>query len=152
MKYQLGDKIILLHSNEEGEIIEFIDKEMVMVNVQGVKFPVYMDQIDFPYFKNFTEKKLFTSKKEKIYVDDIKKEKGKEQKEDGVLLSFLPVLDLDEFGDELVKEFKLHLINQTKLVYNFIYCQSFFGKKNLKLKAVSTLLKIFTCTISHLMI
>lgn len=134
MKYQIGDKIILLHSNEEGEIIEFIDKEMVMVNVQGVKFPVYMDQIDFPYFKNFTEKKLFSYKKEKLYVDDVKKEKAKEQKEDGVLLSFLPVMDLDEFGDELVKEFKLHLINQTKLVYNFIYCQSFFGKKEFDVK------------------
>ncbi len=134
MKYQLGDKIILLHSNEEGEIIEFINKEMVMVNVQGVRFPVYMDQIDFPYFKNFTEKKLFTPKKEKQYVDAIKKEKAGEQKEDGVWLSFLPVMDLDEFGDEVVKEFKLHLINHTKLVYNFIYCQSFFGKKEFEIK------------------
>ena len=90
MKYQIGDKVLLLHSNEEGEIIEFINKEMVMVNVKGVKFPVYMDQIDFPYFKNFTEKKFEPHKKEKKYVEDIKKEKKPDQKEDGVWLSFYP--------------------------------------------------------------
>ena len=134
MKYQLGDKVLLLHSNEEGEIIEFINKEMVMVNVKGVKFPVYMDQIDFPYFKNFSEKKNEPYKKEKKYVEDLKKEKKPDQKEDGVWLSFLPVMDLDEFGDEIVEEFKLHLINHTSLAYNFIYCQNFFGKKEFEVK------------------
>src|SRR5579871_5056470 len=57
MKFQIGDKVILLHSNEEAEIIDIINKEMVMVDVHGVKFPAYIDQLDFPYFKRFTEKK-----------------------------------------------------------------------------------------------
>jgi hypothetical protein len=41
--------------------------------VRGVKFPAYMDQIDFPYFKRFTEKKLFPQKAapQKIYVDQL---------------------------------------------------------------------------------
>ena len=34
-----------------------------------------MDQIDFPYFKRFSEKKMFPAKKEKKYVDDVRKEK-----------------------------------------------------------------------------
>mgnify|MGYP000200317558 CR=1 FL=1 len=54
MKYQVGDEILVLHSNEEGHIIEIMNNEMVMIEVRGVKFPAYMDQIDFPYFKMFT--------------------------------------------------------------------------------------------------
>ena len=38
MKYQIGDRIILLHSGEEGNIIDFINKQMVMVDVNGVSF------------------------------------------------------------------------------------------------------------------
>ena len=56
MKYQVGDKIIVLHSDEEGKVIDIINEKMVMIEVRGVKFPAYMDQIDFPYFKMFTEK------------------------------------------------------------------------------------------------
>ncbi len=56
MKYQVGDDILVLHSNEEGKVIEIINDKMVMIEVRGVKFPAYMDQIDFPYFKRFTEK------------------------------------------------------------------------------------------------
>jgi len=62
MKYQVGDEILVLHSNEEGHIIEIMNEEMVMIEVRGVKFPAYMDQIDFPYFKRFTQKKLFPEK------------------------------------------------------------------------------------------
>ena len=80
MKYQLGDKVLVLHSNEEGEVVDIINDKMVLIDVDGVRFPVYMDQIDFPYFKRFSEKKSFDKlrtekKKDKIYIDDIKKEK-----------------------------------------------------------------------------
>ena len=63
MKYQVGDTVLVLHSNEEGEVVELMNEQMVMIEVDGVRFPVYMDQIDFPYFKRFTEKKLFGEKK-----------------------------------------------------------------------------------------
>lgn len=136
MKYQLGDIVLILHSNEEGEIIDIINDKMVMVDVKGVKFPVYMDQIDFPYFKRFTEKKMFSPQKEKKYVDDIRKEKtGKEIKvADGVWLTFLPVMTSDEFGDEVVEELKLHLVNKTETAYRFVYKQNFFGKPEFELK------------------
>ena len=56
MKFQIGDTILIIHSSEEGEVINIINDEMVMVEVGGVQFPIYIDQIDFPYFKRFTEK------------------------------------------------------------------------------------------------
>jgi len=53
----------VLHSDEEGKVVEIINEKMVMIEVRGVKFPAYMDQIDFPYFKMFSQKK--TGREEK---------------------------------------------------------------------------------------
>src|SRR4051812_3444302 len=102
MKYQVGDTVLILHSNEKGEVIDIINDKMVLVNVRGVKFPAYMDQIDFPYFKRFSEKKFTQPKKEKKFIDDVRKEKPNNSNRvvDGVWLTFLPVMETDEFGDE----------------------------------------------------
>lgn len=136
MKYQVGDIVLILHSNEEGSVVDIVNDEMIMVDVKGVTFPVYMDQVDFPYFKRFSEKKLFRAKKEKQFVDDVRKEKPSSEKRvaDGVWLTFLPVMETDEFGDEVVEELKLHLINRTETAYNFIYRLNFFGKTDFELK------------------
>ena len=136
MKYEVGDKILVLHSQEEGEVVEIMNEKMVMIEVSGVRFPVYMDQIDFPYFKRFSEKKLFEKKKEKIYIDDIKKEKATSQYKvsDGVWLAFLPVFDKSIFDDDVVESFKLYLINQTEHPYNFNYRITFGGSPDFELK------------------
>lgn len=136
MKYQIGDIVLILHSNEEGRVVDIINDKMLMVDVKGVSFPVYMDQVDFPYFRRFTEKKLFPAKKEKRFVDDIRKEKPSQDKRtaDGVWLTFLPVMDMDEFGDVVVEELKLHLINRTETPYRFVYKLHFFGKPDFELK------------------
>jgi Smr domain len=135
MKYQIGDKVLLLHSNEEGEVIDIINDKMLLVDVDGVKFPVYMDQVDFPYFKRFSEKKIVPGKKEKKYVDDLRKEKpGAAPKvADGAWLTFLPVMETDDFGDEVVEELKLHLVNRTATPYHFTYQLNYFGKPDFTL-------------------
>ncbi len=140
MKYQIGDKVLVLHSQEEGEIIDIINGKMVMIEVDKIRFPVYMDQIDFPYFKRFTEKSFGRPetghKKEKKYIDDIRKEKTpkKYAVSEGVWLSFLPVFDKDIFDDDVVESFKLYLINQTNEPYNFIYNLKYAGKPDFELK------------------
>lgn len=136
MKYQIGDTVLLLHSNEEGKIVEFINDKMALVEVNKVSFPVYMDQIDFPYFKRFTEKKIQPSKKEKKFIDDIKKEKRTitERVVDGVWLTMLPVMETDEFGDDVVVELKLHLVNRTETPYRFQYKLRYFGNVDFELK------------------
>jgi len=135
LKYQVGDIVLILHSNEEAKVVDILGDKMLMVDVDGVVFPVYMDQVDFPYFKRFTEKKLFPSKKEKQYIDELRKEKPVQETkaESGVWLSFLPVTETDALGDEIVKELKLHLLNQTSYSYNFIYELHFFGKPDFDL-------------------
>lgn len=122
MKYQIGDTVLLLHSDEEGEIIDIINEKMVMVNVNGVKFPVYLDQIDFPYFKRFSQKKGFI-KKPRQYVDEITKEKNntKYSINEGVWFALLPVFDKDVFDDDIVEKLKLYIVNQTEDALHFTY-------------------------------
>lgn len=136
MKYQIGDTVLVLHSNEEGTVVEIINEKMVMINVDGISFPVYNDQIDFPYFKMFTEKKLFNKEPPKKYIDDIKKEKKpvKLKVGVGVYLAFFPVFDKDVFDDNIVDKVKLYLINQTESAYHFDYDLFYGGKNEFQLK------------------
>jgi len=123
MKFQIGDKVLLIHSNEEGEVVDIINKKMVTVDVGGVQFPVYADQIEFPYYKRFTEKKQVPVKP-KLFVDNVKKEKNviKGYKVgEGIWLSFLPVFDKDVFDDDIVDYFRIYLVNNTDITFKFKY-------------------------------
>lgn len=136
MKFEVGDQVVIKHSNEDGKVVEIINDKMVLVEVRGVRFPAYIDQLDFPYFKRFTEKKLFPPKETKRYVEDIRKEKPqplKQREVDGVWISFLPKFETDEFGDDIVVELKVHILNKTDIALNFIYRLQFFGKTDFEL-------------------
>src|SRR5258708_14970635 len=142
MKFQVGDKVVIQHSNDEGEVIEIINDKMVLVDVRGVKFPAYTDQLDFPYFKRFTEKKLFPeAKKPKKYVNHLPPEKlaPRQKKEriarltDAVWLTFLPVFENDEFGDDVVDSLKIHLVNNTQAGYRFSYHLNYHGSSEFDL-------------------
>jgi len=134
MKYEPGDKILVLLTDEEGTVVEIMNEKMVLIEVKGVKFPAYMDQIDFPYFKQFSQKK--TQPKKKVYIDQVRKERSpkKEKTGDGVLLAFFPVFDKDVFDDDVVEKFKLHLINQDETAYTFTYNLMIGGAPDFQLK------------------
>ena len=135
MKYEIGDKIIVLLTDEEGTVVDIMNDKMVMIEVRGVKFPAYMDQIDFPYFKMFTQKKVV--EKKKIYVDNVKKEKPvvkKEKTGSGVWINFIPVFDKDVFDDDVVEKLKIYLINHNEEEYNFHYNLYFTGESHFELK------------------
>ncbi|HVW63064.1 MAG TPA: Smr/MutS family protein [Puia sp.] len=137
MKFEVGDKVVIQHSNDEGEVIEIINDKMVLVDVRGVRFPAYTDQLDFPYFKRFSQKQAPPpEKKPKQYIDQLPPEKpqSSQKKEriakltEGVWLTFLPVFDHDEFGDDVVESLKIHLANNTTAGYHFSYQLNYFGK------------------------
>lgn len=138
MKYEVGDKIIVLHSDEEGKVTEIINDKMVMIEVRGVKFPAYMDQIDFPYFKMFSQKKII--EKKKIFIDEVKKEKptGRKKVADGVFINLIPVYDKDIFDDEVVDKLKLYLINYNEEEYYFKYNLSFLNESHFELNSKIT--------------
>jgi len=135
LKYEIGDKIIVLHSDEEGKVIDFINDKMVMIEVRGVKFPAYMDQIDFPYFKMFSQKKVV--EKKKIHIDEVRKEKpiAKKKISDGVFINFIPVFIKDIFGDEVVEKLKLYLINFNEEEYRFDYHLRFNNESHFDLNS-----------------
>ncbi len=135
MKFQLGDKVVLLHSGEEGEVVDFINKEMALIDVKGVRFPVYLDQIDFPYFDRFTKKAAAVPKPKK-FAEDIKKEKAtaKYKVGEGVWLSFLPVFDKDVFDDDIVDYFRIYLVNQTNDHLDFSYWLRLLGETDFELR------------------
>lgn len=121
MKYQIGDKILLLHSKEEGSVIDIINDKMVMVEVGGIEFPVYNDQIDFPYYSMFTQKKETDQKK--IFLDQLPKEKNikNNRATSGVFLNIFPVYKKDIFDDNIVEKLKIFLINNNEEGYKFHY-------------------------------
>ena len=135
MKYQIGDDILVLHSNEEGKVVDIINEKMVMIEVRGVKFPAYMDQIDFPYFYRFSKNKIVEEKPKphKIFIDNIPKEKiqpNKHNTDDGVWLCFIPKFSLDDFNDEVVDLLKIYIINKTGKAFTFTYIQELLGVKD----------------------
>ncbi len=143
MKFEVGDKVVVKHSNEEGDVVEILNDKMVLIDVRGVKFPAYTDQLDFPYFKRFTEKKLFPeAKPAKTYIDQVPKEKEasrdkvtkKTEQRNGVWLLMFPVFSRDEFGDEVVDSIKTHLVNGTETGYNFDYRVTYQGLAEFELK------------------
>jgi Smr domain len=134
MKYQVGDNITVLLTNEDGKVVQVMNDKMVMIEVKGVRFPAYMDQIDFPYFKMFTQKKVV--EKKKVFIDQVQKEKqvSKTKEGEGIVLSFLPIFNKDIFDDDVVEKFKLHLINQTNTEYTFTYNLMVAGESIFQLK------------------
>lgn len=134
MKYQPGDKILVLLTDEEGTVLEIMNEKMVLVEVKGVKFPIYTDQIDFPYFKMFSQK--FKAEKKKVFIDQVQKEKAMPRVKEGsgVKLSFIPVFDRDIFDDDIVEKFKLYLLNQNETAYTFTYNLMIGGESNFQLK------------------
>lgn len=137
MKFQVGDQVVVFLSNEEGRVVEIINDKMVLVEVRGVKFPAYTDQLDFPYFKRFTEKKLFPeTKAPKKFIDAVPKEKKTPVQKivDGFWITFVPVFKPDEFGDDMVDSLKIHLVNRTAQNYNFTYTHHLLGVPEFQLK------------------
>ena len=138
MKFEVGDKVVVKHSNEDGEVIEILNDKMVLIDVRGVKFPAYTDQLDFPYFKRFSEKKLFPEKQPppKTYIDQVPKEKvvKKTEQRNGMWLVMFPVFSKDAFGDEVVDMIKIHLVNGTDAGYNFNYKVISQGAADFELK------------------
>ena len=113
-----------------------MNEKMVMIEVKGVQFPAYMDQIDFPYFKMFSEKRK--EEKRKVFIDNVQKEKEapKQKEGNGVKLSFFPVFDKDIFDDDVVEKFKIYLVNQNETAYTFIYNLMIGGESDFQLKNI----------------
>jgi len=125
MKYQIGDRILILHSGEEGHIIDFIDRKMVMVEVEGITFPVFLDQIDFPYFRDFSARPTVPAPAPppRKRIEDVRVERTAPARTlpHGLHLSLLPVFDKDVFDEDVVDYFRVSLLNGLDRTLQFHY-------------------------------
>jgi hypothetical protein len=121
MKFSIGDRILLRRSGEEGVVTAYISQQMLEVEVSGVTFPVYMEDIDHPYLKWFTDKTA--KKKDKQPLEQLPVEKIAERRQrlaKGIYLSFLPVFKMQDM-DEIVDVLKVYLINEMPQTVKFSY-------------------------------
>jgi hypothetical protein len=115
MKFQEGDKIMVKATSDRGFVVEWISKTMLTIDVNGVRFPVHADQIDFPYFNDFSNKSTPQGNPKKQVTDPLPREKSAPQKQvkDGVWLAFFPVLDRHSFDEDIISHFRIFLFNHT---------------------------------------
>lgn len=121
MKFSIGDKIVINRTGEEGHVVAFVNKQMVEVDVNGTVFPVYVEDIDHPYLKWFTDKtanKKKTTLPEQLPVEKIGERKQRLAK--GVYLSFMPVFKFDGIED-VVDIVKIYLLNELPVTIKFNY-------------------------------
>lgn len=128
MKFEVGDQVRLLHSGEEGMVVEVMEKGMIKVEVGGVDFPVFEDQLEHPYFKRFTEMRKEKKKPRSLSGEEIPKEKTKvvERKETGLQLALLPVYKQGTEGQ--ISHFKLYYVNETYDKFR-IHCKEFLNQE-----------------------
>jgi hypothetical protein len=132
MKFEIGDKIVLNRTGEEGHVIAFINKQMLEVEVGGTAFPVYLEDIDHPYLRWFTDKtvkKKKTTLPEQLPVERIPDRKQRLAK--GVYLSFVPVFKTEEM-EEVVDVLKVYLLNELPITVKFLYDVRFATKSEFK--------------------
>lgn len=137
MKYEIGDKIVVLMTDEDGTVVDIINDKMVLIEVRGVRFPTYTDQIDFPYFKMFSQKLKKAPEKKKIYIDEVRREKLTSRiapKGEGIRIVFFPIFDKDVFEDDIVEKLKVYLVNDNTEAYQFDYKINFGGDPSFELK------------------
>jgi DNA-nicking Smr family endonuclease len=145
MKFEIGDIVSISLTQEEGKVVERLGDKLVMVEVKGVQFPIYEDQIEYPYFKRFTQhiganKKQAPEIKPKTYIDDVPKERKKalasNKEELGLSIQFFPKYETDFYGDEVITLFKIYLMNQTNSSYHFTFQLNFLGQKEFSISNV----------------
>jgi len=121
MKFSIGDKILLKHTGEEGTVTDFLGKDMLEVEVNGVHFPVYLDEVDHPYLKWFTDKNRQAKKAAPPPAPAVEKEKDRPKRlPKGIYLSFMPVFKPNETED-IVDQLKIFLLNETASAIRFSY-------------------------------
>lgn len=120
MKFSIGDDIVLKRTGEEGRVVALISKTMVEVEVNGTVFPVYIEDVEHPYLRWFTQKSPLKkqSAPQQIPVEKLPPTSTRMAK--GVYLSFIPEFKTDDM-EEIVSDVKIFLLNELPVNVKFTY-------------------------------
>lgn len=125
MKFSIGDPVYVKSNNEEGVIQEFIGQDMASVKVNRKVYHAYLEDLEHPYLRWFTQKKVVKSSVKEIErLLPEKKDGRKKALPQGIYLVFMPIFVFDEL-DDVVEKVKVYLYNETMHDVNFSYvCKS----------------------------
>lgn len=118
MKFSIGDLVLLRRTGEEGRILSFMKGGLVEVEVHGISFPVYSEELDHPYLNWFTSRKKLASKPLPEPVPE-KPARRAPRLAQGIYLSFHPQFAQDD--DSRIESFRLFLLNETASAIRFRY-------------------------------
>ena len=116
MKFKEGNTVKFIHTGDIGEIVAILDKETVMVLLDGDEIPADIENIVI-----WTAEAEFSPAQIKkptgLKVIETKMKKLQKPKNEGVMLAFEPIFD-DE-GD--ISRFDIYVVNDTlyKVIYTF---------------------------------
>ena len=122
MKFSVGDKMLIRKTGEEGIVVALLDNTMAEVSVGGTVFPIYIDEIDHPYLRWFTQKNKDEQKK-KVLREQIPVEKLEDKKPkvaSGIHLVFMPIFFQVDM-EEQVERLKIFLVNHTHYTVELKY-------------------------------
>jgi hypothetical protein len=119
MKFSIGDPVYVKSNQEEGIIEEFIGKDMASIKVGKSSYFVYLEDLDHPYLRWFTDNSRRQTKA-KTYIDNVKPEAQVQRNSglpQGVFLVVFPIYAFEEF-DEKIEKVKYYLYNETTADYS----------------------------------
>lgn len=145
MKYEPGDKIRLKRTGEEGTLRTILDKEMVEIEVGGVLFPVFVDELEHPYlswFAKLTQEKQEQQQKQKerekilanhraAHSDLFAAGQRPAKHPSGVHLAILPEFASQQ--EDLVAALKIYLVHHLDQPSQFSYTMAVGGAVDFQL-------------------
>lgn len=122
MKFDVGDIVILKRNAEVAKVVRLIDEEMVEVEIDDTRFPIYIDELETQYFKLFSEQRAKAKEKQSEDPEAFHQRETFDAPK-GFHFSFSPIFEYDGFEDVVVK-LKVYFINMSAYTLAFRYdCQ-----------------------------
>jgi hypothetical protein len=118
MKFSVGDAVWMRQTAEEGTIVSFLSATIYEVEVAGIRFPVFADQLEHPYLRRF-QQPGFRKAPEELPIPVPEKIKPQRLPR-GAYLSLMPVYGTEQAADEIVAV-KVHLLNELPETLRFEY-------------------------------
>ncbi|HQW46325.1 MAG TPA: hypothetical protein PLZ98_04580 [Chitinophagaceae bacterium] len=122
MKFSVGDPVYIKSNQEEGVILEIVDKNTAKVKSGKAIYHVFFEDLDHPYLNWFLNQNKL-KKQSNLYIDNIQSEKKTNRQSVlpfGVYMVFFPQYKIDEF-DEVIDRVKIYFYNETPKDFTFCY-------------------------------
>ncbi len=138
-KFNIGDRVFLVHLQEEGIVTRPNGAEMVYVKVDDMEIPVYCTDITKKFPSSPKDKKKPGNEKKVVKEKESEKKPMSQGSDSGIYISFEPLLDA--IGH--INQFKVGLVNDTAHPLTFSYLLHTNGKLLFKIEKIALPYQIF---------